>query len=177
MSRNRFLAVLLLLVAGRPAQAHDTGFGHSRRTLFVAATANDLELEYRIRQNADEALIEAAQIDADGDGQITPVERDGHFAAVSRQLIEGLHLRTADGRDLQPALLRYELQNSLTQTFYFTIHTASEVILVEDRNFAHKPGQVRILTGRGIRAATTPAADLSHVDRLSFTITREKAAR
>ncbi len=169
------LAVLSLLTEPL-AEAHDTGFGHSRRTLRVSSTATELTLEYRMALSADEALIEATQIDADGDGRITSAEQDAHFMGVAGRLMAGFDLRTADGRALQPTLVRYGLQNSLTQTFCFRIETDSDVIFLEDRNFAHKPGQVRILTGQGVNVATNAEPDLSHVDRLSFKVMRTNAA-
>jgi hypothetical protein len=176
MPRTSWLAVILSLLSVSFAQAHDTGFGHSRRTLLVTTSAGELTLEYRIMPSAEEALIEATQVDADGDGKITPAERDAHFAEVARRLVAGLHLQTGAGEKLEAQFVRYSLQNSLAQTFRFRIATDSDVILLEDRNFAHKPGQVRILTGQGVQAAEAADADLSHVDRLSIKIQREKAA-
>jgi hypothetical protein len=172
--RAASLLAILILLAASAAQAHDTGFGHSRRTLLVTSAANQLTLEYRIALGADEALIEATQIDADGDGRVTAAERDAHFAEVARRLIAGLQLRTTDGKSLEPTFVRYALDNSLTQTFRFSVDSGSDVILLEDRNFAHKPGQVRIFAGQGVNVASTADADLSHVDRLSIKIQRGK---
>ncbi len=168
--------VVALLLPLSLALAHDTGFGHSRRTLLVTSAENSLALEYRIVLAADEALIEATHIDADGDGEITKDEQDAHFANVARRLIAGLRLQTADGRLLKPTFVRYELQNSLAQTFRFSVETDALAVSVEDRNFAHKPGQVRILAGQGVKVATIGDGDPSHVDRLNFNILREKTA-
>jgi hypothetical protein len=177
MHRTSFhLLFVLFLVPASLAQAHDTGFGHSRRTLLVTSEASGLTLEYRITPSADEALIEATQIDADGDGKITSAERDSHFAEVTRTLIAGMLLKSDAGENLEAQFVRYSLGNSLAQTFCFRIATNSDVILLEDRNFAHKPGQVRVLTGRGIKTAEAADTDLSHVDRLSIKIVREKTA-
>jgi hypothetical protein len=142
----------------------------------VTTSAGELTLEYRFTPSAEEALIEATQIDTDSDGKITPAEQDAHFAEVARRLGAGLQLRAGTDENLAAQFVRYSLGNSLAQTFRFRIATDSDSILLEDRNFAHKPGQVRILTGQGIQAAEAADADLSHIDRLSIKIQREKAA-
>ncbi len=102
---TRRVALIALLLVPLPAGAHDGGFGHSRRVLFFAPSADGLVLEYRILQNRDDALVEMTLMDQDHDGKITPEERDRYFQRRARQLAAGLDLRTrrrAGRTDLRP---------------------------------------------------------------------------
>jgi hypothetical protein len=166
------LLVAASSAASSIAAAHDTGFGHSRRTLLVDNEQGALVLEYRIAMNADEALIEATHLDADGDGQITTEERDAHFQQVADRLIAGLRLCRTNGDKLPLELVRYRLDSGLTQTFRFRAKGEGDSFTVDDRNFDYKPGHVRILAGEGFRVTADAGADLSHADHLRFTVQR-----
>lgn len=171
--RTKTLGMLLVLLVGSHTLAHDTGFGHSRRTIFFSAAEGELNLEYRITQNADEALIEMTHLDADGDGRITAAERDRHFAEIGGKLAKRLQYRTVEGKPLQASFVRCNLGNSLTQSFHFTITTNAPEIILDDGNFPHKPGQVRIV-GHGISIEPVTPVDLSHADWLSLKIVRRR---
>src|SRR5262245_38340773 len=115
------IAVLALLCAS--STAHDGGFGHSRRSIFVDAGAGELTIEYRVFQNRDEALIELTRMDRDGDGQVSATERDVYFTARGRRLAEGLQVRTADGAALPVRFVRQELHQTLVQCYHLVVAT------------------------------------------------------
>jgi hypothetical protein len=165
-------SVLVSLCIVNLAAAHDGGFGHSRRTIFLAANGEGLVLEYRITQNRDEALAELALIDGNRDGKISPEEKDRYFTERAQQLAKLLQVQTTAGQPLPLKFVRYDLQHSLGQVFRFTITTSATEVLLEERNFPHKPGLVRILPGDGVKVELARPADLSHADRVSLRVTR-----
>lgn len=165
------LAVLQLLLCVATCLAHDTGFGHSRRTLYVTATKGGYTLEYRVTQGADEALVEMTRIDADRDGQISPNERDAWFAQRGGEIARNLRLRTATGA-VEPRFDGCTLEPSFVQIFRFTIDSKSSELWIDDRNFGHKPGVVRIKTGAGLKAELTEPVDLSHAERVPLRLFR-----
>jgi hypothetical protein len=171
ISRVPAAAVLLMLVTAQ-ARGHDTGFGHSRRTLLFSAKPQEFLLEYRIVLSADEALVEMTRMDRDGDGRVSREEKDRYFADRAREIAGGWEVRTADGERLQPGFLQVDLGHSLTQTYRFTISTVERTILFADANFLHKPGQVTILSGPGLKAEPLAPTDLSHAERISVRVTR-----
>jgi hypothetical protein len=164
------LAGLLAVGPVQPVEAHDTGFGHSRRTLFVAAEMGKLALEYRIVASPDEALIEMTAADSDGDGQISAAEKDEHFSAVGRRLAERFKIRTAKGQPLQADFQGFILNNGITQTYRFEIVTDGPEVSFEDNNFPYKPGQVRVVAGAGLEAKLDGDIDISHADWVRLTI-------
>src|SRR5262249_39697763 len=109
---------------------------------------------------------------ADGDGQISAAERDKHFQQLASQLAERLELRTPAGQRLRAQFDSYTLGNSLTQTFRFTIATTAEPIQLDDGDFPHQPGQIRIATASSVNAESAQPLDLSHADWLSLKISR-----
>jgi hypothetical protein len=171
--RARVLAGLgLLLLAAAQARGHDTGFGHSRRTLVFSAKHEEFLLEYRMVLSADEALVEMTRMDRDGDGRVTVEEKDRYFAERARELVRGWEVTTAEGERLQPVFVRVELGHSLTQSYRFTVSTPDRAIFFVDTNFLHKPGQVSILSGPGLKAEPQTGANLSHAERISVVVTR-----
>lgn len=168
---NRLLLACLLLVACS-ALAHDGGFGHSRRTLFVRATVEELHLEYRILQNRDEALVELAKIDANGDGKISVEEKDRYFQQRGRDIAASLKVRTKPGDPVPVQFARYELGQSLAQTYHLTLRTKATEIVLEDRAFPHKPGLVQLRPGAGVKLEPARQANLAHAERLTLRILR-----
>jgi len=166
------LIALFVLAGGTCLLAHDGGFGHSRRTIWVSSNADSLILEYRITQNADEALLEVIQMDRDGNGQISAEERERHFAGMAKYLGQRLQFQTPAGSALPATFVRYELQNSLTQIYRFSVPTREPIIILEDGMYPHKPGAVRVVTAAGLKAELAQATNLTHVDWLSVKITR-----
>jgi hypothetical protein len=159
-------------VVGPPVFAHDGGFGHSRRTIFLAASPDRVVLEYRIMQNRDDALLEMTLMDRDRDGQVSQDEKDRYFQDRARQLAENLHCRTPDGEAITLQFIRYELQHSLVQVFHFTLATSAKEVLLDDRNFPHKPGLVQVLPGNGVTVELAKPVDLSHAERVHLRIKR-----
>jgi hypothetical protein len=173
MTRFRVLVALALtLLAVAPARAHDTGFGHSRRTLLFSAKPEEFLLEYRIVLSADEALVEMTRMDRNGDGRVSDEEKNLYFAARARELVRGWELTTADGERLQPTFVRIELGHSLTQSYRFTVSTLDRTMFFVDTNFSHKPGQVSILSGPGLKAEPQKAVNLAHAEWISVMVTR-----
>lgn len=167
------IAVLLLIAVARTAIAHDTGFGHSKRTLLVAATPEAFLLEYRLTAGADEVLIEMTLMDTDADGQISPEEADRHFTALAQKLAANLKCRTPAGKPLVVEPLSHGLGASLTQTFRFRVSSTSREIFLTDLNFPHKPGQIRIIRTPGVQVDLTESIDLTHAERLPLSIRRD----
>lgn len=173
MKTSRVLAaVALLLSAVAQARGHDTGFGHSRRTLLFTARPEEVVLEYRIALSADEALVEMTRMDRGGDGRVSREEKDRYFADRARELSRGWEVTTAGGERIQPGFVRVELGHSLTQTYRFSVATVDRTILFTDANFLHKPGPITILSGPGLKAEAQAATNLSHAERISVLVTR-----
>jgi hypothetical protein len=165
---------LALLALATAAAAHDGGFGHSRRTLYVAAAADGWVVEYRIALNRDEALVEMTRMDADGDGRVSADERDRYLAARGRQVAGRLQVRDGDGAAVALTYVRCELGPTLTQSYHFAAATAAREVVLDDRNFPHKPGLVQVRTGPGVTAELARPADLTHAERVSVRL--KKAA-
>lgn len=164
------LSILGLVII--PTNAHDTGFGHSRRTIFLTATPGTLVLEYRIRQNMDEALIELVHIDRNRDGRISPDEQNNHFQSRAQRIASHLSCGTADGKKIVPQLISYRLEHSLVQIFRFQLKTDAKHISIRDDNFTYKPGLVRIRHGAGLQVDLSVEADLQHAERVSIRVIR-----
>jgi hypothetical protein len=163
----------LLMLAVAQAWGHDTGFGHSRRTLVFSAKPEEFLLDYRIVLSPDEALVEMTRMDRDGDGRVSSEEKDRYFAERARDLARGWEMSTAEGERLRPVFARVELGHSLTQSYRFSVSTPDRMIFFVDTNFSHKPGQVTILAGPGLKAEPQTAADLTHAERISVVVTRK----
>ena len=172
---DRLWIILALLTGAATAAAHDGGFGHSRRTLYVAAAPAGWSVEYRITVDRDEALIEMTRMDTNGDGQVSAEERDCYFTARGRQVAGRLQAWDADGAPVTLEFVRYELGPALTQVYHFAAVTKVSEVVLDDRNFPHKPGLVQIRTGPGVTAELAKAANLTHAERISVRI--KKAAK
>ena len=156
---------LLLITAVNSARGHDGGFGHSTRTVLVTASRTGFVIDYRVRLAAEEALVEMTRMDANSDGKVTEQERDSYLGKKAAVLREGLRVKvgivpaTAAVSDkaatLDCQLERIDVGHSLTQTFRFVVATSSSSITIEDRNFLHQPGQVRVWSVPGV-TATVP---------------------
>lgn len=165
------IALIGLLGPGSPsALAHDGGFGHSRRTFFLAVDDAGLTIEYRVKQSDDEALVEMTHIDQDGDGSISPEEKDRYFNARARELADRLTLTTPSGQRLAVRCVGYTLDQALVQLYRFSVITNQNELLLVDGNFPHKPGLVSIETGPGVEAEPARAIDLTHADQVSLKI-------
>jgi len=164
------LIVLPALLAGA-GHAHDGGFGHSRRTLFFALRDGKLVLEYRLLLNRDEALVETTLIDQDRDGRVSPEEKDRYFQDRGRRLATGLHCRTPAGEPLPLTFVRYDLGQALAQTYTFTLPAGPELLL-DDRNFPHKPGVVQVRNGDGLGVELARPVDLTHAECVQLRIRR-----
>lgn len=165
---TEFLCAWLLL--GSLAAAHDGGFGHSRRTIAVFADAAGWTIEYRLTLNPDEALLELAGMDSNGDGQISAIMRDQFCAGRARALLQRLALT---GSTNVP--LRYEGCSwgpALTQTYRFRAETAEAALMLTDDNFTYKPGLVRLAAGPGVSLNVEKQADLTHAERVRIQISR-----
>jgi hypothetical protein len=164
-------SVVLLLCT--TAAAHDGGFGHSRRELFFAAPSPDeLILEYRLQHNRDDALVEMTLMDADRDGQVSAAERNRFLTERASQLAKGLTVKTAAGDPVPLKLGRVDLDHTLTQTFRFSLVTAAKELLLDDRNFPHKPGLIHVRQAEGLTVELARPVDLSHAERVTLRIKR-----
>ena len=173
MKRSRLLSALALsFLAALPARGHDTGFGHSRRALLFSAKPEEFLLEYRVVLGADEALVEMTRMDRDGDGRVSAAEKDRYFSERAAELARGWKVTTPEGEPLRPTFERVELGHSLTQSYRFRVASSERTILFVDTNFSHKPGQVAILSGPGLRAEPEKGANLAHAERVSIVVTR-----
>jgi hypothetical protein len=166
------LSWLLALACAASASAHDGGFGHSRRAIFVAGEGEGVVLEYRILQNREDALVELTRIDANHDGRIDAEEKERYFSARGRQLAAGLEVRTAEGQAVPLRLERWGLEHSLVQVYRYTLKTPARELLLEDRNFPHKPGVVLIHAGAGVTVQLARPVDLNHAERVPLKIVR-----
>lgn len=168
------LRSLLLLFFLSSAYAHDGGFGHSRRTIHVAATQSGFTLEYRVVLNRDEALAEMALMDIDHNGVIKKDEKDRYFESRGRKLAELLQVKVGKGMALPMKYIGYSLDQTLAQTYTFTVQTEAEEILLEDLAFPHKPGLVQVRHGEGLKVEQTRPINLAHAERVSLSIKRMK---
>lgn len=173
MRRELHLSLMLLFTVTSSARTHDSGFGHSRRAILVSATPGQLRIEYRVTQSPDEALIEMTRLDSDRDGKISPQEKDAYFTAQGQRLAENLLLKTSEDECVPVTFTGYELKHPLTQIFSFTAKSDAGALLLEDRNYAHKPGAIRIHAGDALKVELARPVDLNHAERLSLKITRK----
>ncbi len=177
MTRIRLLAGVMLLVSVSMAAGHDGGFGHSRRTIYLAVEGDGLILEYRLQHNRDDALVEMTLMDADGDGTISAEEKDRFLKERARQLADHLRVKTAAGEALTLKFESVRLDQGLTQTCRFKLTTTATEVLLEDRNFGHKPGLIHVRNGEGLRVTLAQPTDLTHADRVSLRIQRTAAGK
>ena len=171
MRRSYFISLALMSLATQAA-AHDGGFGHSRRTLYVTTNPAGYILEYRITQTADVALVEMTLIDADGDGQISDAEKNRYFTNAARDLAEKLRCTTIRNQRVQIEPVGFELHQALGQVFRFRIPTKETELLLADQAFPHKPGVVRVITGPRVKAEIHGKVDLNHAERVVLQLSR-----
>lgn len=168
-----FATMLCCLANTTKLFAHDGGFGHSRRLIYVSATADSFLIEYRLKQGLEEALVELVHVDADRDGKISQAEREKFFTARGKALLANLAFRDASsGMALAAEFAGFELQHSLVQVYRIRVASAAESVLLVDRNFPHKPGQVAIEVDAGLKAELPEEIDLSHADQVRVTLAR-----
>jgi hypothetical protein len=168
-----FAAMLCLLANASHLFAHDGGFGHSRRLIYVSAAPDTFLIEYRLKQGLEEALVELVRVDADRDGKISQAERDKFFTARGKALLANLAFRDASsGKALAAEFAGFELQHSLVQVYRLRLASDAQSVLLVDHNFPHKPGQVAIETDAGLKAQLPEEIDLSHADQVRVTVER-----
>ena len=172
-SAGTLVAVLLLCGS---AAAHDTGFGHSRRALYVTTAPDGFALEYRVKQNPEEALVQMTLIDANGDGEISGEEKDRYFTKEASTIAERLKCTSAKGASVHVEPVNYQLDQALTQLFRFRIATDETVLLLTDEVFPQKPGVVRVVTGAGVKAEIDGKVDLTHAERVTIRLSRTRPA-
>jgi hypothetical protein len=175
MNRPLLGAVLVLLGSAALGPAHDGGFGHSRRTLYLTTEGDTLVLEYRIQLNRDDALTEMTLMDADGDGTVSPEEKDRYLNDRAKKLAENLEVKTAAGDAVPLKFDRVRLDQGLTQTYRYTLTTSAAEVLLEDRNFGHKPGLVLVRNGDGVTVELAKQTDLTHADRVKLRVRRKES--
>jgi hypothetical protein len=153
--------------------AHDGGFGHSRRLIYVSATADSLLVEYRLKQGLEEGLVELVHVDADRDGKISQAERERFFTQRGKDLLARLEFRDErSGKPLRAEFAGFELEHSLVQVYRIRVASSAERVLLIDRNFPHKPGQVAIEVDAGLKAELPAEIDFTHADRVRVTLER-----
>jgi hypothetical protein len=124
-------------------------------------------MEYRLKQGLEEGLVELTQIDANHDGTMSPMERDHFFQQRGQDLLARLSFRDAtSGQPLVAEFIGFELQHSLVQIYRIRVRGAGAGLLLEDRNFPHKPGQVGIEVDHGLTAELPEEIDLTHADHV-----------
>jgi hypothetical protein len=175
--RLRFGLVLgmlfLCLTNATTLFAHDGGFGHSRRLIYVSATPDSFLIEYRLKQGLEEALVELVHVDADRDGKISQAERDQFFTARGKALLANLAFRDASsGKAIAAEFAGFKLQHSLVQVYRLRLASDAQSVLLVDGNFPHKPGQVAIEVDAGLKAGLPEEIDLSHADQVRVTLER-----
>jgi hypothetical protein len=168
---------ILLLAVASVATGHDGGFGHSRRTLYFTVEGDRLVLEYRIQQNREDALVEMTRMDTDGDGTVSTAERDRFLKDRAKELADNLQVKTAAGEAVALTFERARLDQGLTQTFRFQLATTALEVLLEDRNFSHKPGLVLVRNSAGLTVTLARPTDLTHAERVSLRVRREERKR
>ena len=164
---------ILPLIVLQNVEAHDGGFGHSRRTIFFDATADSFVLEYRVTRNSDEALLEMTpdrcrRRRTDLSHRTTDV-----FSVVgNRTGLNNLTIRTADGHESSRGSLGINCSPIWCSPFCYSIATTAAEIRFVDRNFPHKPGVVKVLAGSGVKAELAEPMDLNHAERVSLKVVR-----
>ena len=168
-----FLTLAFSLLLPDIASSHESGFGHSKRTLFFTSSEDGFLLDYRIHLAPEEAMSEMAWMDEDRDGSVSNQERDRWFEAKGRKLLSKFVLLGQNGGNGRLAFVRYRLDHGLTQTFSFRIRTDAESIVFEDANLAHRPGVVRLLGDATVRATVDREASLHHAGAIRVRVTRQ----
>ena len=155
------------------ASSHESGFGHSKRTLFFATTEDGFLLEYRIHLAPEEAMSEMAWMDADRDGRVSNQEKDHWFGRKGRKLLSKLALLTQNGGKANSVFVGYRLNHGLTQTFSFRIRTGAKSIVFDDTNLSHRPGVVRLLGDATVRATVDKEDSLHHAGVIRVRVTKQ----
>jgi hypothetical protein len=150
--------------------AHDTGLGHSRRTLLWEARPDRFILEYRIRLPKDEVILEMVKIDTDGNGEISDREKESFFKQKGERLATKFTI--TDEKPVAALFKDFLLGHSFTQTYRFEIVTGNGLLTFEDRNFRDKPGSVRILKSKSTRVSLAQPGDLQHAEVIHLKIER-----
>jgi len=171
MNKSGLVTVLWLLAAAL-ASAHDGGFGHSRRTLYLTATPQGFVLEYRLQHNRDDALVEMVRMDADRDGRLSEEEKQRFLKERATQLAANLLAKTPEGTAVALTFEQGRFDQALTQTYRWQLTTTAVELLLDDRNFGHKPGLVLVRHGESVTVTLAQATDLTHAERVSLRVRR-----
>lgn len=168
------LPATLLMLAGSmaTAPAHESGFGHSSRTLFFSRTADGISLEYRIHLPPEEAMAEMAWMDGDRDGRISEQEKQEWFLQKGRKILAHLAAKTEHAEPLEMEFSSFQLGAGLTQTFRYILHSQAGVAVFEDANFAHRPGIVRTMHGKDLQLALLEEVPSHHAGLIRLKMTR-----
>ena len=135
-------------------------------------------IEYRLKQGLEEALVELTRIDANRDGLIDAEEKDRYFTARGKELLARLAFREEQtGKPLLAELIDFRLGHSLVQIYRVRVTGAAAGLLLEDRNFPHKPGQISIEVAEGLSAEIPADIDLTHADHVRAYVRRESKPR
>lgn len=182
--RRRWLLSLACLTAcsgwallSSPLFAHDGGFGHSRRTIAFFADDTGWTIEYRLRLNADEALLQLAEYANDDDPDVIAANIKTLPLTEAQRVVKGLKVRDTTGRTLPLQVLKAELGPSFTQTFIFRCASRAGELDFDDANFPHKPGVVQIVAGAGVEASHRTAIDIHHAEQVPLRIRRTASTK
>ncbi|MDA1141116.1 MAG: hypothetical protein O3B01_21320 [Planctomycetota bacterium] len=165
--------IALSVISMSIAFAHDTGLGHSRRTLLWEAGPDRFVLEYRIHLPEDEVILEMVKIDADGNGEISDLEKESFFKQKGKTL--ATMFTVTDLKPVSALFSTFSLGHSFTQTYRFEFVSDSHVLTFEDGNFRDKPGSARVLKSKTTKVTFAQPEDLLHAEVLNLRIERVPA--
>ena len=150
MSARASVLWLVLLLAVAPARAHDTGFGHSRRTLFVAPVADGYAVTVRLSLDAAEALLLMTRMDRDHDGAVSPAEREAYGATTGAAFAARLLATDTADRPLPVRFVAFAPGETLALIYQFRIDTAERQVFLTDSLFPHRHGWVSVRSAPGV---------------------------
>lgn len=142
------VAVVLSLWLALSASAHESPIDHVERELDFAIKDGQLLLNYRLRFSDRALLMQASEMDKDGDGKISDQEATAYFTAQAARLADLLTLQI-DGQPLKlkpTGTARPDLK--LTQAYQFSaplagLRAGSHVGLLIDGHSRMYPGGYR----------------------------------
>ncbi|MFT5131027.1 MAG: hypothetical protein ACI8W8_004661, partial [Rhodothermales bacterium] len=130
-----------------------------------------LTIEYRLRIPFDQAWVEMAGMDADGNGKVSDAEKQAFLSAKADYLRSNMTL-SCSGNTLELELIDFGLDAAISQTFTFRTSVTGPCEL-RDQNFRGQPGSLRLLSDDATTVTTADKADMNHAEDLALTITRK----
>lgn len=168
--RIEWKALLFCLLLPISAQADESAFPHSSRTLHLALSQDTLTIEYRLKIPLDQAWIEMAGMDTDEDGEVSAIEKRRYLEQKASRLLQNITVTCAD-KTQALTLTAVTMDSAIAQTFTLQA-PASVLCTLRDNHFVDRPGSVRLRSDAGTAVMLQEGRDHSHAGRIVLKISQ-----